>query len=107
MSGSPPSPGSSTGDRPHGVPPTVVVANTTDAPHRVRVRRSRDGRAASDSVTLASGATRTLPVPDGVGPATVDLRAARAVATTTFDPATARFPPLFAVRADGVVVVRE
>jgi hypothetical protein len=59
MSGSPPSPGSSTRSRPSGAPPTV------------------------------------------------DFRTARAVATATFDPATARFPPLFAVRADGVTVVSE
>lgn len=97
---------SPTGESGPDVGSAVVVGNAGDADRPVSVRRRRGGRERTDAVTLAPGETRTLAVPEGDGPASVELHARHAAARTTFEPETVRLPPLFAVRERAVVVLR-
>lgn len=80
----------------------LLVRNVTEESLTLSIEIGRDGRRGTATVTLPAGAGRTVEVPTGEGPVTVEVRTEGADATITFGPGGP--VPLFFVRDSSVLV---
>lgn len=81
---------------------TAVLHNETDRERRVDLRSRRGSRVTREVTTLQAGETREVDLPEGSGPATVEVHADTGAAAASVDIGDG--PPLFTVRERGVLL---